>query len=129
MTIVEADAILAGDSNFSQDSALVYAGSVSFGGASAFAPSGIVKIPVASTMAAGSTFSPTSTEAGAILLAILGGSSLSIDPTKVTIVNFSRGPQVPSTAKPPVIPTIRIVPPSPPQSAYSVTRNRRREDR
>jgi hypothetical protein len=52
------------------------------------------------------------------------------DPAKITIVNFSRGSQIPATAKPVTVPTVRVVPPGPPSPNYSVGgRGRRRNPR
>jgi hypothetical protein len=71
-------------------------------------------------MAADSAFSAMLDSDLNIVLTAVGAANWVIDPAKVTIVNFSRGPQVPESAKPPTIPTIRITPPAPPAATYSV---------
>jgi hypothetical protein len=62
-------------------------------------------------------------------LAMTGTSLFFIDPTKVTIVNFSRGPQIPASAKPLTVPTIRITPPGPPAPSLSVGTAQKRDRR
>jgi len=63
--------------------------------------------------------------------AILAGGFLSVDPAGVIIRRTAQSSGVPTTAKPPTIPTIRITPQAPPAPSFSVSANppRRREDR
>jgi len=52
---------------------------------------------------------------------ILGVATLLFIPGKITITNFSRGPQIPVSAKPVTIPIIRVVPPAPLSPSFSIT--------
>jgi len=66
----------------------------------------------------------------AVSTAILGNSFMTFVPAGVTVTNVSRGPQIPVSARPLTVPTIRISPPAPFRPSYSVGSplpNRRRE--
>jgi hypothetical protein len=78
-----------------------------------------------------SSFTATAAVLASLGLNAVGQASMIFVPAGITIVNFSRGSQIPSSAKPVTVPTIRVVPPKPPQPSFSVSgagnRNRRRE--
>lgn len=78
-----------------------------------------------------STFAATASLVATLTSAFVGNANMVFDPAGITITNFARGPQIPATARPISVPTIRIVPPAPPPPSYSVgsppTRGRRRE--
>ena len=128
---------LAGASTMVGNSSAGPAGTMAYRGISSMVGGSVITASAGEfdtdTLALGgtSTFSITAALRGALGLTLLGNSSMMFNPAGVTIVNFSRGPQIPATAKPVTIPTIRIVPPGPPAPNYSVgspvRRNRRRE--
>lgn len=116
----EIDATFAADSSVSAGGAVAYEASSMMAGASAAIMAIVLRKQIIASMAATSAFSAMLDSDLTVSLTLLGAAGFLVDPTKVTIVNFSRGPQVPVTAKPITIPTIRIVPPSPPSASYSV---------
>jgi hypothetical protein len=114
MAIVEILATMDGESSQTSGAAMAYAASLTAAGESETTFSGSLQ--------------------AALGLFPVGGSSMVISPSGITINNFSAGPQIPVTAKPITVPIVRIVPPSPPAPSYSVgspsgIRNRRREER
>ena len=124
---------LDGGSGASSSSSAKYAAVAALLGESAVPANARRLVPITASIAGAALFAATSESDMNAIVAIATNSALIVDPTKVTVPNLSRGHQVPSTAPPPTIPTLRIVPPAPPPPSYSVTpaanRNRRREER
>lgn len=116
VVIIEEDSVsMAGDSSSAFDGSLILTAAVSISGDST------------------TTFDATVIAAGSNL-AIVGGSTLFIDPTKVTVINKSPTRVVVSAGKPAAVPEIRITPPGLTQAKLSVgtplgpiDRNKRKE--
>jgi len=53
-------------------------------------------------------------------LTTAGNSIFIFDPAGITVTNTLSGPQIPATARPITVPTIRIVPAAPPPPSFSV---------
>jgi len=138
-----------GESAITEDSAVIWAATSVMGADSSTGLGGTVVYSAENSMAGASIFEATPSEfdtetlsfsadsdfeASANLLAalnisILGVAGMTFVPAGITITNYSRGPQIPATARPLTVPTIRIVPPAPPPPTYSVgspPTNRRR---
>jgi len=131
--IVPAGVSMPGLAGASSSSSAKYAAVAALLGESAVPANARRLVPITASIAGAALFAATSESDMNAIVAIATNSALIVDPTKVTVPNLSRGHQVPSTAPPPTIPTLRIVPPAPPPPSYSVTpaanRNRRREER
>jgi len=152
MPIEEIDVTMAGDSTLGAAAAMLYTASSPMVGDSTTGPVSNMTYRGISTMLGDavvvftasefdtdslallgdSSFSATAGVSKPLSMFLLGNSALMFDPAGITIVNFSRGPQIPATAKPVTIPTIRMVPQSPPAPTYSIgsparRRNPRRE--
>lgn len=120
---------MAGSATAANDVEADYAGAATMAGAAASSMAIVLRKQIIAAMAASSTVSAMLDSDLTVSLTLLGAAGFLVDPAKVTIVNFSRGAQVPESARPATIPTIRISPPARPAASYSVGSPDRRQRR
>lgn len=73
---------------------------------------------VASGMAGSAEVNPVSETVWEAIATWVGVSGLSVDPTGVSVTNYSQGHQIPVIERVVVVPTVRVTAPTPPSPSY-----------
>lgn len=109
---IGADASLPGAADMVSAGAVLYSASANFLGDASFTAAVILIKQIDSAISGDSSVSAMPDSDAQAIALMVGAAAWFLDPTKITVVSVPQQSQIPTTAKPPTIPTIR--PPVPP---------------